>query len=54
MILSRAVDERKNYLIQELAEKGYVEDFLGKKTEDMTLTELEEIHINIRCKEAGQ
>lgn len=50
--LSVGVEERRNHLIQKLLTMGYTEDRVGKQTEDMTLTELEQIHINLRCQVA--
>ncbi|QAS52402.1 Fur-regulated basic protein FbpA [Halobacillus litoralis] len=47
--LSEGVEERRNHLIHKLWTMGYTEDCVGKRTDDMTLTELEQIHINLRC-----
>lgn len=48
--LSRAVEYNKSYLIRELEALGYTEDLFGKTTREMTLTELEQIHINLKNK----
>ncbi|RWZ55110.1 hypothetical protein EQV77_10685 [Halobacillus fulvus] len=45
--LSRGVESRKYELINRLKELGYTEDQVGKKTDQMTLTELEQIHLNL-------
>jgi len=45
--LRRAVEDRKNYLIHRLWKMGYGETPDGKRTEELTLTELEQIHINV-------
>ncbi|WP_406945736.1 hypothetical protein ACJA3J_05665 [Halobacillus sp. SY10] len=52
--LSRGVAERKQQLIHRLWTMGYTEDRVGKKSEDMTLTELEQIHINLNCQKAKE
>ncbi|WP_093044372.1 hypothetical protein [Thalassobacillus cyri] len=48
------VEERRKYLIHQLWKEDYTEDPVGKKTEDMTLTELEQIHINVKCQKARE
>ncbi|MBN8236853.1 hypothetical protein JF544_16465 [Halobacillus kuroshimensis] len=50
--LSRGVEERRHYLIHRLWTMEYYEDRVGKKTEDMTLSELEQVHINLKCRKA--
>lgn len=50
--LSKGVEERRQVLIHKLWILGYVEDRVGKQAEDMTLTELEQIHINLECQKA--
>ncbi|RWZ59870.1 hypothetical protein EQV77_00810 [Halobacillus fulvus] len=50
--LSRGVQERRQHLIFKLRVMGYTQDRVGKQTEDMTLTELEQIHINLQCQKA--
>lgn len=50
--LSEGVQERRQQLIHKLWTMGYSEDRVGKLTEEMTLTELEQIHINLRCQVA--
>ncbi|WP_281659107.1 Fur-regulated basic protein FbpA [Halobacillus sp. Cin3] len=52
--LSSGVEERRNHLIHKLWIMGYTEDRVGKKTEDMTLTELEQININLKCQKARE
>ncbi|WP_079480589.1 hypothetical protein [Halobacillus salinus] len=47
--LSQAVNERRSHLIHRLWIMDYTEDRVGKSTEEMTLTELEQIHINLQC-----
>ena len=46
----RAVHERREYLLNELNKLGY--ESLGKPVEDMNLVELEQIHINEKCRAA--
>ncbi len=48
--LRRAVEERRQYLINKLDKKGYRVTGDGKHTEELTLTELEQIHINVECR----
>ncbi|RDY70297.1 hypothetical protein DXT76_13560 [Halobacillus trueperi] len=50
--LAEGVEERRSHLIHKLWTMGYTKDRVGKRTEDMTLTELEQIHINLRCQVA--
>ncbi|UOQ43376.1 hypothetical protein MUN89_15810 [Halobacillus salinarum] len=52
--LSKGVKERKNYLVHKLWTMGYTQDRVGKPTENMTLTELEQIHINLQCQKARE
>ena len=52
--LSQAVQERRQHLIHRLWILDYSEDRVGKKTEDMTLTELEQININLECRKARE
>ncbi|QAS52830.1 hypothetical protein [Halobacillus litoralis] len=52
--LTAGVEERRQHLIHKLWTMGYSEDRVGKQTEDMTLTELEQIHINLKCKFSSQ
>ena len=49
--LSQGVEERRAYLVHQLWLLNYTEDRVGKKAEDMTLTELEQIHINLKCQQ---
>ncbi len=48
--LRRAVEERRQYLISRLAKVGYKVTGDGKYTENLTLTELEQIHLNVECR----
>ncbi|WP_181350502.1 hypothetical protein [Thalassobacillus sp. CUG 92003] len=52
--LRTSVHERKQYLVHQLWKLGYTQDRIGKKTEDMTLTELEQVHINVKCQKARE
>ena len=52
--LSQGVQERRLYLIDKLWVMDYTEDRVGKQVEDMTLTELEQIHINLECRKARE
>ncbi|MCA0983762.1 hypothetical protein LCL89_06785 [Halobacillus yeomjeoni] len=45
--LSRGVENRRSHLINKLKDMGYTQDRVGKRTSDMTLTELEQIFINV-------
>ncbi|WP_343839675.1 Fur-regulated basic protein FbpA [Salinibacillus aidingensis] len=46
------MEERRQYLIYELWKHGYetTPEPDGIETKDLTLTELEQIHINVKCK----
>ncbi|MBA2174456.1 hypothetical protein H0266_05990 [Halobacillus locisalis] len=46
--LSRGVEHRRYSLINKLELIGYTKDRVGKQTKDMTLTELEQIYINLQ------
>lgn len=46
--LRKAVQDRKGYLINELLRYGY-EPKSGETIENMTLSDLEQIHINVKC-----
>lgn len=46
----RAVNDRRTHLINELYKLGYKGN--GKPVETMNLAELEQIHINERCRAA--
>ena len=52
--LSNGVEERRNHLIHKLWTMGYTEDRVGKQTKNMTLTELEQININLECQKARE
>ncbi|MCA0969555.1 hypothetical protein LCM20_02980 [Halobacillus litoralis] len=45
--LRQGVENRRFSLVTKLEAMGYTEDRLGKKTTEMTLTELEQIYINV-------
>jgi len=51
--LRRAVDERRHFLIHRLSKMGYERTPDGIETEKLTLTELEQIHINVECRIAN-
>ncbi|WP_062513975.1 hypothetical protein [Halobacillus sp. KGW1] len=52
--LSAGVEERRRQLIHKLWIMGYTEDRVGKRTQEMTLTELEQININMECRKARE
>jgi hypothetical protein len=47
--LRRAVEDRKEFLKSELMKYGYFKTPDGKQLYELTLTELEQIHINVKC-----
>lgn len=47
----RAINDRRTLLINELYKLGYTSN--GKPIEEMTLVELEQIHINEKCRAAA-
>lgn len=48
--LRRAVEERRQFLIHRLWKMGYEKTGDGIETEDLTLSELEQIYINVECR----
>ncbi|CAG9620857.1 Fur-regulated basic protein FbpA [Sutcliffiella rhizosphaerae] len=46
--LSRAVEQRKDYLKAELMKYGYFNTSDGKQLYELNLSELEQIHINVK------
>jgi len=52
--LRKAVEDRRKYLIHQLWKMGYNKTSDGTDTENLTLTELEQIHINVKCKRAKE
>jgi polyhydroxyalkanoate synthesis regulator phasin len=49
-ILNQAVEERKKHLIDQLMKYGYFKTPEGKQLYELTLTELEIAHIDVKCK----
>ncbi|MEH7236778.1 Fur-regulated basic protein FbpA [Bacillus sp. JJ1562] len=47
--LSQAVEQRKDVLKAELMKYGYFKTPEGKQLYELTLTELENIHIKVKC-----
>lgn len=47
--LRRAVQQRMDFLKNELLRYGYFKTPDGKQLYELTLTELEQIHINVKC-----
>ncbi|MED4461831.1 Fur-regulated basic protein FbpA [Metabacillus fastidiosus] len=47
--LREAVEQRKDFLINELLRYGYFDTADGRQLYEHTLTELELIHINVKC-----
>jgi hypothetical protein len=54
MILKQKVEERRRYLIHQLWKHGYDQTPDGIKTEDLSLGDLEQIHINVKCRIARE
>lgn len=48
--LRNAVEQRKDILKSELMRYGYFKTPEGKQLYELTLSELEEIHIDVKCK----
>lgn len=48
--LRQAVEQRKDELKSELMRFGYFKTADGKQLYELTLTELEQIHINVKCR----
>ncbi|MFC3883777.1 Fur-regulated basic protein FbpA [Bacillus songklensis] len=49
-ILHQAVEDRKKHLINQLMNFGYFKTPEGKQLYELTLTELETAHIEVKCK----
>lgn len=49
----RSVSERKTYLINQLYKLGVYQTRVGKNIEDVSLSDLEQIHINEKCRAAN-
>ncbi|WP_139368010.1 Fur-regulated basic protein FbpA [Priestia abyssalis] len=49
-VLYQAVENRKNHLINQLMNYGYFKTPEGKQLYELTLTELELTHIEVKCK----
>ncbi|MRX54810.1 Fur-regulated basic protein FbpA [Bacillus idriensis] len=47
--LRQAVEQRKDELKSELMRYGYFKTPDGKQLYELTLSDLEEIHINVKC-----
>ncbi|PKR84882.1 Fur-regulated basic protein FbpA [Heyndrickxia camelliae] len=52
--LRLAVEQRKDYLKGELLKYGYFKTPDGKQLYELTLSELEQIHINVKCQFAKE
>jgi hypothetical protein len=48
-ILNKAVENRRRYLIDQLMKYGYFKTPEGKQLYELTYTELERIHIDVKC-----
>lgn len=48
-LLRRAVEEKRQYYIRQLWSYGYEKTSDGIDIKDLTLTELEQIHSNVKC-----
>ncbi|KSU88928.1 hypothetical protein A2U94_07625 [Bacillus sp. VT 712] len=49
-VLNLAVQKRRDFLINELVKFGYFKTTEGKQLYELTLSELEHIHITVKCK----
>ena len=49
----RLVSERRTYLINQLYKLGIYKTRIGKNIEDVRLSDLEQIHINEKCRAAN-
>lgn len=47
--LRKAVRRRKKYLISELLKHKYFKTTKGKQLYELTLSELEDLHIKVKC-----
>lgn len=53
-LLKQAVEKRTNYLINELTKYEYLRTSDGRRLSELTLTELEQAHITVKCKFAKE
>jgi hypothetical protein len=51
MILRKIVEERRQLLINELWKSGYEQTPDGINIEDLSLTELEQVYTNVKCRD---
>ncbi|MGN8233211.1 Fur-regulated basic protein FbpA [Priestia flexa] len=49
-LLAKVVRQRQNYLINELVRYGYFKTSTGRQLYELSLTELEQIHIQVKSK----
>jgi len=47
-LLAKAVRQRQNYLINELVRYGYFKASNGRQLYELSLTELEQVHIQVK------
>ncbi|MEH7131567.1 Fur-regulated basic protein FbpA [Priestia megaterium] len=47
-LLAKAVRQRQDYLINELLQYGYFEASNGRQLYELSLTELEQVHIQVK------
>jgi len=47
-LLAKAVRQRQNYLINELVRYGYFKSSNGRQLYELSLTELEQVHIQVK------
>ncbi|MEW5069684.1 Fur-regulated basic protein FbpA [Bacillus subtilis] len=45
-----ATDERRNYVMNELIKYGQYESEDGRELDELSLPDLERLHINVKCK----
>ncbi|XAK57510.1 Fur-regulated basic protein FbpA [Bacillus inaquosorum] len=45
-----ATDERRNYVMNELIKYGQYESEDGRELDELSLSDLEWLHINVKCK----
>ncbi|WBL16419.1 Fur-regulated basic protein FbpA [Sutcliffiella sp. NC1] len=49
-LLRQKRQERRDYLVNELMRYGYFKTPVGKQLYELNLSELEQIHINVKCR----
>jgi len=49
-LLAKAVRQRQSYLINELVRYGYFKTSNGRQLYELSLTELEQVHIQVKSK----